>query len=214
MLPFTPEAFFANFTQYNLLIWPAQPIAYLLGLVVLALTLRPVAGGGRIIALVLAVAWLWIGAVYHGLFFARIDDAASVFSIVSFAQGLLFVRSALRGDLKVRAGGDALGWLGLGLAVFAMAVYPLLGWLAGHGWPRAPMFGVAPCPTTIFTMGVLLMARPRAPLYLLPIPVLWSLVGGSASLLLGMPEDIALPIAGVGGFALILWKRRPPKAPA
>jgi hypothetical protein len=70
------------------------------------------------------------------------------------------------------------------------------------------MFGVAPCPTTIFTMGLLLLTEGRTPPHLAIIPVLWALVGGSAVWLLGVPEDLALPIAGLSGLGLILWKNR------
>jgi hypothetical protein len=48
-----------------------------------------------------------------------------------------------------------------------------------------------PCPVTLFTTGVLLAAVdvPRA---LLVVPILWSLIGGSAALLLGMTADLLL----------------------
>ena len=93
--------------------------------------------------------------------------------------------------------------------LFALAAYPLLGWLAGHGWPRAAAFGVAPAPTTIFTFGMLLMLEGGAPLYLFAIPLLWSLAGGSAAVfMLRIPEDVSLLLAGVVGFGLLVWKRR------
>jgi hypothetical protein len=101
-----------------------------------------------------------------------------------------------------------MGWTGLTLLIFAMAVYPVLGWLASHGWPRGPAFGVAPCPTVIFTMGLLSLAEGRVPLHLLVIPVLWALLGGSAAWLLNVPEDLALPLAAFVGLWLILRKTR------
>jgi hypothetical protein len=55
--------------------------------------------------------------------------------------------------------------------------------------PRAPAFGV-PCPTTIFTAG-LLLATPLSR-WLLVIPIVWSLVGGSAAFLFGMTPDLML----------------------
>ena len=71
------------------------------------------------------------------------------------------------------------------------------------------MLGVAPAPTAIFTFGMLLMLEGRAPLHLAVIPFLWALAGGSAAvLLLGIPEDLSLLIAGVLGLALLIWKRR------
>lgn len=40
-----------------------------------------------------------------------------------------------------------------------LVAYIIIGTLVGHDWPRAPMFGVAPCRTTIFIRGVLILAR-------------------------------------------------------
>ena len=92
--------------------------------------------------------------------------------------------------------------------LFALVAYPLLGWLAGHGGPRAAVFGVAPAPTVIFTFGMLLMLEGRAPLTLAVIPLLWSLAAGSAAVLrLGILEDVSVLLAGVVGFGLLVWKR-------
>ena len=75
-----------------------------------------------------------------------------------------------------------------------------------------PMFGVAPCPTTIFTIGMLLLARGKWVARLSIIPILWSLVGLAASWQLGIPEDFGLPVVGIClVIALILEK---PRAPA
>ena len=60
---------------------------------------------------------------------------------------------------------------------------------------RIPAFGV-PCPTTIFTAGVLMLATPRS-WRLSIIPVMWSVIGGSAANLLAVRADYALPIAGI-----------------
>jgi hypothetical protein len=214
MLPFSQDAFFALFEHYNRAIWPAQIAAYALGLGALALAVRPGARAGRaargrIVAAILALAWAWNGGVYHVLFFATINFWADIFGAFFILEALLLLwTGVVRGNARFRFGGDRASWTGVALAVFAMAVYPLLSWLLGHGWPRAPMFGVAPCPMTIFTMGLLLLIEGRTPLHLPVIPVLWSLVGGTAAWFLGVTEDLALPAAGLGGLALILWKNR------
>ena len=91
---------------------------------------------------------------------------------------------------------------------YAMVIYPLLGWAFGHVYPAAPVFGVAPCPTTIFTFGVLLLARPAAPAWLFVIPVIWSVIGGSAALLLGVREDFGLIAAGLAAILVLLFPRR------
>jgi hypothetical protein len=60
-------------------------------------------------------------------------------------------------------------------------------------------------PTTIFTLGVLLLARPRVAPWLVAIPFLWSLLGVSAAAQLGIREDLGLVVAGVLGTALLTW---------
>jgi positive regulator of sigma E activity len=51
---------------------------------------------------------------------------------------------------------------------------------------------------------VLLFTAKKIPFYVYLIPLLWSLVGMSAALNLGVPEDYGLAIAGVGG-TVLLW---------
>jgi hypothetical protein len=94
------------------------------------------------------------------------------------------------------------------MIVYAMIVYPVLGALLGHGYPRSPSFGVAPCPTTIFTFGLLLLTNAKVPKSLVVIPFLWSLLGISASYQLGIREDIGLLVAGVLSVGLLFWRDR------
>jgi hypothetical protein len=207
--PFTADAYFFLFDTYNNAIWPAQPVAYGLGIVALVLALRPLAAGGRIALAVLAIFWVWNGIAYHLLHFHQINFAALGFAALFALQGALFAGYAVGKRSILRFRTDVFGWSGLLLCLFALAAYPLLGWLAGHGWPRAAVFGVAPAPTTIFTFGMLLMLEGGAPLYLFAIPVLWSLAGGSAAVfILRIPEDVSLVVAGVVGSSMLVWKRR------
>jgi hypothetical protein len=88
---------------------------------------------------------------------------------------------------------------------FTREVYPLLSVALGHGFPTVPTFGL-PCPTTIFTLGLLWWLRGGHVRILLVIPLLWSAVGGSAAFALGVPQDLGLLVAGV--VSTILLKRR------
>lgn len=209
MLPFSEEVFLSVFEVYNRAIWPAQVVAYLLGLAAVLLAFRRVPFGDRMIGAILALAWLWTGIAYHWMHFATVNFVAPAFAAVFVLQGLLLAWSGvLRGRLDFRFRPGLFGWTGLVFTVYAMALYPLSAWLAGHAWPQMAMFGVTPCPATIFTFGMLLLIKGRTPLHLLVIPLLWSLVGGTAVWLLRIPEDAALPLAGLGGFGLVLWKNR------
>jgi hypothetical protein len=198
MLPFTSDTFLGLFATYNAAIWPAQIVAYGLGLLVLALLVRPVPQGRRIISATLAAFWLWTGIAYHGLAFSSINVLAPAFAALFAVAGLLFAWVGVwRGRIDYVLAADARGIAGAGLMLFALFVYPLLNWLSGHAWPQMPVFGVTPCPTTLFTLGALLLARSRTPWGVGAIPFVWALIGTSAAWLLGVPEDLSLAAAAV-----------------
>ena len=77
----------------------------------------------------------------------------------------------------------------------AMLTYPILAYWAGHVLMAEPMFGVAPCPTTIFTIGFLLLVCGRWAVWLAVVPLAWSLIGVAAALQPGMVEDFGLSVA-------------------
>lgn len=196
--PFTIEQFFGVFVAYNAAIWPAQIVAYLLGLFAFAAfwSQRPMAS--RLILSILAVMWAWNGIGYHLLFFTTINPAAMLFAVLFVLQAILFAIGAVAAKgMRSEVRRDFRSFAALAFIVYAMLIYPVLGIQAGHGLMAGPMFGVAPCPTTIFTIGMLLLVRGNWVAWLSIIPLLWSLVGLAAALQLGMFEDLALPVAGV-----------------
>jgi len=71
----------------------------------------------------------------------------------------------------------------------------------------SPTFGL-PCPTTIFTFGLLLGAEGEGRTRLLPIPLAWSLVGTAGAMTLGVTEDYALIVTGLLSTALIISRNR------
>ncbi len=75
-------------------------------------------------------------------------------------------------------------------------MYPLLSTLIGHRYPEAPTFGL-PCPTTIFTLGLLSWTRPSVPWPLTIVPIGWAIIGSSAAVRLGMWEDLGLGIGAM-----------------
>lgn len=91
---------------------------------------------------------------------------------------------------------------------FALVGYPLAGEMLGHRYPAAPTFGL-PCPTTIFTLGVLLMTTPVLSRLQVIAPLLWALIGTTAAFVLGVVQDLALIAAALAGLWL-LGSHRPP----
>jgi hypothetical protein len=207
MLPFTADVLFSSIAQYQRALWPLPPIALLLGLGVVLLALRRVRYGNRLIAALLAAAWLWIGIGYHLLHFARLDFAAPLYGVLFVLEGLLLLWIAIRGRLAFRYRGGLVGWAGLALAMLAVA-WPLVDRLAGLGWQAERVVGLAPAPTTILTLALLLLVAGRTPWRLAIIPLLWTLITGVTAWILWIPQDLALPVAGLGTLGLLLWKNR------
>ena len=211
MLPFTPEQFLDVFAAYNRAVWPAQALAGLHGLAMVALLLRPSPAADRFIGVGLAVLWAWTGVVYHGLYFSRITPSALVFGALFVLQAAALCHAALlRGGLHFGASRTATGVLGWALVGYALVAYPLLGLWSGQRWPALPMFGITPCPLTIFTFGLLALTRGRVAWWLLAIPLGWSLIGGSAAWLLSVPEDWPLPLSGLAVLPLLRRRDLPP----
>ncbi len=205
--PFSAEQFLGVFEQYNRAVWPMPLLFYVVALLLVVLAVRPRPGPGRWIGGLLALLWAWMGVVYHWSFFTAINPAAYLFGALFVLQAALFVAAAAtRSGLVFRVHRDVPGVVGAVLIGYALVVYPLLGALAGHPFPRGPTLGL-PCPTVIFTFGLLLWAAASVPPWLLVIPALWSLLGVSAARSFGIVEDYALPLAAALGVGLIVSSR-------
>ena len=208
-LPFTVDEFLSVFGRYNLSIWPVQVAVYLAAALLVGWVIwRPSRNAGLGLSALLAFCWVLMGGGYHLGFFRAISGVAIPAGVLFAATGLGFAWITARGTLSFAWRRDAWAVIGLILVLYAMVGYPLAGLAVGHHYPRSPVFGVAPCPTTIFTFGVLLLATSRVPGWLLVVPAIWSLFAASAAVLLGMTEDLLLPVAGVVGTVGVLLRNR------
>lgn len=209
-LPFTTGEFLDVFVRYHHAVGPAPLIAFAAALVaVVSCFVRPVAHN-RVAWLILAALWVWVGAVYHLRFFAAINPAARIFGAMFIVQGALFVwEGVIRQRLRFEpaTGSPANRRLGVLVVLYAFLGYPLIGLLVGHTYPAAPTFGL-PCPTVIFTFGLLIWTQWQLPLYVIVIPALWSVMGTVAAVQLSMWEDFGLLAAAITAVAVVLHSRR------
>jgi hypothetical protein len=209
VLPFTTEQFLEVFQDYNDVVWPAQIVLILLAVMAIGVAVRPIAASDRLISIFLSTLWAWSAVVYHWRFFTEINRAAWGFGLLFLVQAVLFLNAGLRRrTLAFGAAGNAAGVLGGILITYSLLVYPVIGHMLGHHYPRSPTFGV-PCPTLIFTFGMLLWASKPVPRHLLVIPAVWSVVGSSAAILLEMREDYGLLPAAIVTITGMLAGKRP-----
>lgn len=207
-LPFTPEQFLNIFEYYNLSIWPFQIVLNLLAILIIFLCFKIFKYNNKIISGLLAFFWIWIGIVYHWIYFTSINKAAYVFGLFFIVQGMIFIFTGIfREKLIFRFQINIYSAIGIIIIFYALIIYPLLGHFLGHIYPKSPTFGL-PCPTTIFTFGILLFTENKFPKYVMIIPLIWSIIGFTAAVNLYIYEDFGLLIAGLLGITLLFIRDR------
>ena len=212
MLPYTAEALFALFDEYNRAIRPVPAIALFFSAAALTLAVRARMDRSRIILAILAAGWLWTGAVYHLAFFTGLNFAAPVYGAVFILQGLLLVWTGIiRRRISIRVDPGITVWTGVGIAVISAAILPIFDWQTGAGWTDAGFALIAPGATAGFTIGLLMLSDSRPPLHLVAIPTLWTFVTGLHAWPLDIPQDYLLPVIGIAAVfqALKSIRRRP-----
>lgn len=174
-LMFSQRSYYRMIALYNEAVWPAHLLAVFAGLVVIGCIARPGPRTRRIALLVLAVAWAWIAWAYHLQRYADINTAGPWFALAFGVQALLLCFMALRphGAAPARMQKH----VALGLAGLSVIGYPLLALGSGRGWNQAEVFGIAPDPTAVATLGVLLTCRAHPLAWL--IPLAWCVVSGA-----------------------------------
>ncbi|MBD8625423.1 hypothetical protein IFT64_00580 [Oxalobacteraceae sp. CFBP 8753] len=207
-LMFSSRSYYRLIESYNTAIWPAHVLALVAGVVVVSAIARPRPSLQRSAALVLAAAWGWLAWAYHLERYAEINTAAPYFAAAFAVQALLLCWLAYRPANEAPAPQRvALGMTGL--AIFA---YPLLALARDNGeWRQAEVFGIAPDPTVVATLGVLLAWRAPAILWL--IPVSWCLVSGATLMELKINHAWLLPALALTAVLARVMRSKTPHDP-
>ena len=210
-LLFSARTYYRLFELYNADAWPGHLLALGLALVLWLALLQGRAWAPRAACALLAAAWLWVAWAFHSQRYAAINWAATWFAAAFAVQGLLLLSCALVREpgerIAVRQGPARS--VGLALLLFALVVQPTLGVLLGRPWQQAEVFGLAPDPTALGTLGVLLLrpartpngpAAPRRPApawRLWPIPLLWCAVTGMTLATMQAADALLMPAAAL-----------------
>lgn len=154
-MPFSREDFLLVLVNYNEAIWPLPIVAYLAVAFVVGILFFKSRATSILITFVLGLMWTLSGVVIHGIFFSALNPVASAFAFIFAVEaGLLFAAPWMLSGLRFQVKRDASPICGGALILFAAILCPLWGGIAGDSYPAIPAFGIAPCPTTIFTLGV------------------------------------------------------------
>jgi len=208
LLLFSQRTYYRLFELYNLEWWPLHGLALALGLALLVLARQRGQRAGRTLVAILALGWLWVAWAYHGQRYASINWAADYYAWAWALQGaLLLVNAAIRGRCGAAPATRLQQRVGLALLLFALLVFPLIGPLHGRSWTQAEVFGMAPDPTVLATLGVLLLAGARPAWALFPIPVAWCLISGATLWAIDSPDFWVVPVSAMMAVAVRLRVR-------
>lgn len=213
-LLFSERVYWRLFELHNDALWPAQPVAMVLGAAVLVFVFRPRSWSSRLVALIMAVAWLVVAWAYHWNAYATINWAARYAAFLFAAEAALFVWfTGVREKLTCAVQPNPRSFLQVALIVYAIFVHPLVALIDGRPLASSEIFALAPDPTAIATLGLLGLSGGGAVLLLLlVVPIAWCLVSWATLTTMGTWEGW-IPFAAVV-FALLTqpW-RRPAAAP-
>jgi len=217
-LMFSARTYRRLFELYNADLWPLAVVAGLGGVVAVGVawhSRRPSARAAALTLVVLAAAWLWIGWAFHLQRYATINTAGPWFAAAFALESLVLLAAAVAVARKpVIAAGGRRRW-GLGLLGFAVFCYPWLGLPFGRPLAQAEIFGIAPDPTALGTLGLLLLTTvpgpagvPRAAALAWPIPLLWCAVSGATLWTMDAPDAPLLPVLAAVAVVVALRSAR------
>jgi hypothetical protein len=202
---FTPETYFRLFELHHRDWWPMQLACLAMAVVILlCLWLRP-ARGGRVIAILLAASWGWVGWAFLHLRFAPIHWVANWYAVAFFLQALLlFIYGVSRCGMEFETGNTVRTGIGVVVLLFALLVMPATAHLSGREWMQAELFAMTPDATALATLGLLLLVKGQVAVWLVIIPVAWSFVTGATLWALEAPEALILPVGAILTIVLMI----------
>jgi hypothetical protein len=201
-IPFTSAEFYGVFNIYNTTVWPMQLPLLAFAVLVVVLLIRQRRNSSVGISIILTVLWIWQALAYHLAFFTAINPLAYAFAALFISGAATFFwQGVITKKMTFKMTSDWRMQAGCSLIFFALFLYPAWTYFSGHRYPAFPTFGL-PCPTTLFTIGLLAFLVRPYPRSVFIVPVLWCFVGSQAAFVFDVQADLGLIVAGVLGLVL------------
>ena len=202
-LLFSEEVYWRLFEVHNAAFWPLVPLAAISSVLLLYPWLFGTDRQRRITVLAAAAAWFCVSYAFFWLSYATINWAAVYLVPLFVAEGLLLLLLAARQrpwTVSLKTGPGAAGTT---LMLYGFVLYPLQGLAVGRRLEAVQLFGLAPDPTALATLGFLIAGgRGWLARTCLIAPVVWCLLSATTLYALGSWE--AWPLAAAALFSLIL----------
>lgn len=204
LLMFSARTYYRQFELMNRDWWPLQLLALGAGAVILGGITHLRLANSRIAFALLGAVWLWVGWAYHLERYADINTGAPYFATAFFLQAGLHAWMAWKAPLKPEILTPAVGGA-FPLVLLVLAGYPFLAPMAGRSWWQAEVFGFAPDPTAMVTLGVLMFWRAPWPLWM--IPLLWCALTTATMLELDASRPWWPAVTALLALGAVVWGR-------
>lgn len=195
LLLFSPRVYWAMVTGNNEAWWPLAILAPLAGLLLIWLIVRRSTAGHRLALAVTGTVWWFVTWSFLWQQYRSINWAADWAVAPFLMMGGLLLAIAMTNSPE-RAYRPHRLWVGLVLTAWGTLGHPLGCLLDDRGIEAADTWLLFPDPLAVTTLGIVLSTLTGWRLALaLPVPLLWSLIGGATLLGLGSPIGWAMLFA-------------------
>ncbi|MEP3279130.1 MAG: DUF6064 family protein [Stappiaceae bacterium] len=176
-LLFSSRTYYRLFELANNAFWPGPLLAYAIGLLLLLVIWRRPPSHERITAVALGLAWICSGWIFVWQHYSVINWTANYIAPLFWLEGsvLLLIAVSKTGVTLPPINTPSTRTLFILLAGILL-FYPLGALLFGRSLSSAEIYGIAPDPTALATVIVLLIATGRTRWLLMIIPAIWCLI--------------------------------------
>ena len=200
------EVFFNNVSTYNVSIFPMQIITLVLAVILTYLLfVRPSTIVNKLIKIYLSFTFVWFALMFPFEGVLKIG-----FGLVHIVIAILFFIDIFTAKIEFKfPETSGKRYFMLFLIFSAFALYPLIEYMSGHIYPKVLLFGVAPCPTVLFSLALLIGAVPKVGKLFFILLIFSAISSGlSAPIMLGVWADLLLLVSGIYGLIILIknWK--------
>lgn len=206
----SPEEWWNILENYNLTIFPAQILLHITAILLTALFfLKPERKASTILKIYLTFSFAWIGIVFFLILGSGLENnifSALLFILIAFFFGIDIMRNRIEFQVP-ETRYEKIIMVFLLLMAF---LYPLIGYLVGHTYPRMIFLGTFPCSTTAFALILLAFSIPKVDLKPYVLLLIWAI---PFPIFIQIPqfkvyEDAIMLTAGIIALILLIKNRK------
>jgi hypothetical protein len=194
LLLFSPFSYFRLYEISNESLWPWQLPLLLMGIVCAWFIKRENLSPA---GLLMATLWVFVAWWFFHRYYGPIYPAARGFGLLFVIEAVLLLLTSLAGKRWFgeprRHPISRIGWV---VFFYSLLFHPFTTLLMGRPWSGIELFGIAPDPTALGTLGLLLLRQGLVASALAVIPLLWLLISGLTHLTMENPHGLIVPLMG------------------